>query len=173
MPPTRKADGEPDTSSKRQRKEGQREVDTSDVEAEVQDIMPIKQVQDELSSLEEEEAKKIVLITKAYLALKRPLYQKRQNVIAQVPQFWLKVLLAHETTRAYILDEDQEALSFLESLTVDDVSAVAGGANAHEDDEEDEDESIGCRVTFVFGENPFFSSRELWIEYLGEADEPR
>ncbi|CAM9497427.1 unnamed protein product [Ectocarpus sp. 4 AP-2014] len=179
--------------AKRQRAQGEGDGNAdgpgwAEEDQEFQRLEAVSNVQDELNALEEEEAQKVLLVHKTFLKRKRPLYIKRQEAIAQVPDFWLKV--------PYISDGDQLALSYLEAVAVHKATstaaavaasgAAAGAAEcdegrksgvSEEEKEEvsesvggegeklDDDDDVGFRVTFTFRENPFFSNSELWREW--------
>lgn len=92
-------------------------------EQEFQMLDAVSAVQDELNNLEEEEAQQVLLVHKAFMKRKRPLYVRRQAAISKVPDFWLKVLLAHPLTQPWVSDGDQLALSYLEAVAVSKASA--------------------------------------------------
>ncbi|CAM9289892.1 unnamed protein product [Choristocarpus tenellus] len=149
-----------------------------ETEGEEERVMAIQAIQEKLNAIGVEEAKEVLSVNRKHMKRKRPLFQERQEAIAQVPQFWLKVLLAHEVSQGYIADVDQEALTHLESISVEDITelsatsskkeAASGGGN--QEDEVKEEDGLGFRVTFVFRENPFFSNTELWKEYVTDSD---
>ncbi|CAM9510247.1 unnamed protein product [Ectocarpus sp. 8 AP-2014] len=179
--------------AKRQRAQGEGDGNAdrpglAEEDQEFQRLEAVSNVQDELNALEEEEAQQVLLVHKAFLKRKRPLYIKRQEAIVQVPDFWLKV--------PYISDGDQLALSYLEAVAVHKATpaaaavaasgSTAGAADgdkgrksgASEEEKEevsesvggggeklDDDDDVGFRVTFTFRENPFFSNSELWREW--------
>lgn len=47
--------------------------------------------------------RQVLMVHKAFLKRKRPLYSKRQEAIAEVPDFWLKVVSHTSTTYEYAL----------------------------------------------------------------------
>eukprot|EP00903_Cladosiphon_okamuranus_P015140 g13999.t1 len=189
----------PQPPAKRQRAQGDSDESLGgsgglEEDQEFRRLEAVSAVQDELNALGEEEAQQVLQVHKAFLKRKRPLYAKRQEAIAEVPDFWLKVLLAHPITQPYISDGDQLALLYLESISVHKAAAAAaaaesataesekqaGGAdkpssskhageNGGREEPLDDDDDVGFRVTFAFRDNPFFSNTELWREW--EASE--
>ncbi|CAM9521669.1 unnamed protein product [Ectocarpus sp. 12 AP-2014] len=124
---------EPPAKRQRAQGEGDRNADwpgLAEEDQEFQRLEAVSNVQDELNALEEEEAQQVLLVHKAFLKRKRPLYIKRQEAIAQVPDFWLKVLLAHPLTQPYISDGDQLALSYLEAVAVHKATSTAAAVAA-------------------------------------------
>eukprot|EP00752_Nemacystus_decipiens_P002528 g2372.t1 len=125
----------PEPPPKRQRAEGNSDESLGgsgglEEDQEFRRLEAVSAVQDELNALGEEEAQQVLQVHKAFLKRKRPLYAKRQEAISEVPDFWLKVLLAHPMTQPYISDGDQLALSYLESVSVHKALSTAAGGGA-------------------------------------------
>ena len=47
--------------------------------------------------------RQVLMVHKAFLKRKRPLYSKRQEAIAEVPDFWLKVVSRKSAAYEYAL----------------------------------------------------------------------
>ncbi|KAJ2080211.1 hypothetical protein H4R24_003221 [Coemansia sp. RSA 988] len=84
-----------------------------------------------------------------YELKKAPLYKKRQDVVANIPKFWLTCLEKHPIITSLIEMEDAEAIAYLESIEI----------------ERSTETPINYKVVFVFGENPYFAQRKLVKEF--------
>lgn len=74
---------------------------------------------------------------------------------AGIPDFWLTVLLNHPEIKELIAESDAEALKYLKDVKI-----------SYPDD------SFGFILTFVFGDNPYFSQNILTKHYvLAEQEE--
>ncbi|CAD7699081.1 unnamed protein product [Ostreobium quekettii] len=80
-----------------------------------------------------------------YNKVRKPIYVKRGEVIAKIPEFWKTAFLNHHVLSDLITEDDEEALFYLSEVMVDD----------------SEDIKSGFKITFRFKANPYFEDAEL------------
>ncbi|CAI5464561.1 unnamed protein product [Closterium sp. Yama58-4] len=106
-------------------------------------------IQDELDKVNEEASDKVLEVEQKYNKLKRPIYERRQQLLSEVNDFWMTVLLNHGLLHAFFTEEDRQALEYLRGLDVEDYKDIKSGYS----------------ITFTFAENPYFSNKELTKSY--------
>ena len=107
----------------------------------------LKDLTQEISALRAEQAEKMNKIYNDYNRRLVPYYNKRQDeLIANLPEFWLKVLLAHPEVGEHISDFDQEVLEYCTKIWVTNFSPTRYQIEFHFDPED----------------NPFFENEFLW-----------
>lgn len=92
-------------------------------------------IQAELQKLEEECAKKQMVVQKEFDAKKKPVLVKRQEIIDKIPGFWCRCLRNHPQL-AYLVEEDIPVLEHLKQIDLDD----------------NIDEHGSYKIKFTFGE---------------------
>ncbi|KRX95097.1 Protein SET [Trichinella pseudospiralis] len=115
----------------------------------------IDNCQNEIDALNEKASEEILKVEQKYNKLRKPHFERRDELIKKVPHFWVSAFVNHPQI-APILDEDEEeCLHHLTKLEV----------------EECEDIKSGYRLKFYFEENPFFENDVLIKEFqLGRMD---
>uniref|UniRef100_A0A7S1JMG6 Nucleosome assembly protein n=1 Tax=Vitrella brassicaformis TaxID=1169539 RepID=A0A7S1JMG6_9ALVE len=78
----------------------------------------LENIQKELFKLDDECAKEQMEVQKKYDKQKKPAFDKRNEIIAAIPQFWLQAFKNHKGI--YIHQEDEELLGHLKTIEVDD-----------------------------------------------------
>jgi len=125
-------------------------LDVSDIDEDLQKaIQNMDEIQNHLDQLTEKASVEILIVEQKYNKLRKPHYQKRNEIIASIPGFWATVFANHPQISSIVTEKDEEALSFLTELEV----------------EEFEDIKSGYKVTLRFRENPFFSNDVLVKEF--------
>lgn len=76
-PQTKKARADPEDS-----------VDTVDD----QDIQVLESIQDQIEELNDKATEEILEVERKYNRLRKPIYDKRNQAIRKIPDFWLKVV---------------------------------------------------------------------------------
>lgn len=124
----------------------------------VQDaIEKIDEVQNEVDRLNEQASEEILQVEKKYNKLKWPHYQKRSDLIASIPQFWLTSFINHPQISALMSEEDEDALQYLTKLEVQECS----------------EGKTGYTISFYFSENPYFENDVITKEFkLADSGEP-
>ncbi|XP_063980434.1 protein SET isoform X2 [Diachasmimorpha longicaudata] len=131
--------------------------DTRDYNIEIQKTLEeIDGCQNQIDGLNEKASDEILEVEKKYNKLRKPYFQKRNDIIKRIPNFWLTAFVNNKKI-AEILEEDEEdALRYLNKLEV----------------EEFEDIKSGYRINFYFDENPYFENEVLTKEFhLGSSGE--
>uniref|UniRef100_A0A0D6QYG8 Uncharacterized protein n=1 Tax=Araucaria cunninghamii TaxID=56994 RepID=A0A0D6QYG8_ARACU len=105
----------------------------------------LQEAQDELDQANEAANEKVLEIEQTYMEKRRPIYERRNEVIQKIPQFWLTAFLSHPHLRDLLTDEDCKAFKFLKSLSVEDLGDIKSG----------------YKITFEFGPNPYFEDSKL------------
>lgn len=113
--------------------------------------------QNEIDALNEKASEEILKVEQKYNKLRRPYFDKRNDLIRKIPNFWVTAFVNHPQISAILDEEEEECLHYLTKVEV----------------EEFEDIKSGYRIKFVFDENPFFNDRELCKEFhLGQSGDP-
>uniref|UniRef100_A0A668RYZ7 SET nuclear proto-oncogene a n=1 Tax=Oreochromis aureus TaxID=47969 RepID=A0A668RYZ7_OREAU len=120
-------------------------------------IEHIDEVQNEIDRLNEQASEEILKVEQKYNKLRQPFFQKRSELIAKIPNFWVTTFVNHPQVSALLGEEDEEALHYLSRVEVT----------------EFEDIKSGYRIDFYFDENPYFENKVLSKEFhLNESGDP-
>jgi len=100
--------------------------------------------------------REILQIEKKYNSLRKPYYKKRNDVIREIPDFWLKAFLNHDMMADLLDEEDQNAFKYLKELNVED----------------SDDVKSGFKISFTFDTNPYFKNKTLskTFQYNDDAE---
>ncbi|XP_046388713.1 protein SET-like [Ischnura elegans] len=104
--------------------------------------------QKELDSLNERCSEEILEVERRYNQLRKPFYDKRNDVIQRIPKFWATAFVSHPELN-YLMEEEEDLLQFLTKLEV----------------EEFDDIRSGYRIKFHFEENPYFENDILTKDF--------
>ncbi|KAI3825656.1 hypothetical protein L1987_07192 [Smallanthus sonchifolius] len=132
------------------------EDDAEQIDAELaQSIEKLQEVQDELEKINEEASDKVLEIEQKYNEVRKPVYDKRNDVIKYIPDFWLTAFMSHPALSDLLNEEDQKIFKHLTSLEVEDMKDVKSGYS----------------ITFNFSPNPYFEDTKLTktITFLDEG----
>jgi template-activating factor I len=116
----------------------------------------IDAIQNNIDVLNEKASEEILKVEQKYNKLRRPDYDKRNEIIKSIPKFWLTAFINHPQLSAVIEEEEEDALQYLNKLEV----------------EEFEDIKSGYRVKLHFDPNPYFTNDVLTKEFLLSSGEP-
>ncbi|CAF90370.1 unnamed protein product, partial [Tetraodon nigroviridis] len=120
-------------------------------------IEHIDEVQNEIDRLNEQASEDILKVEQKYNKLRQPFFQKRSELIAKIPNFWVTTFVNHPQVSALLGEEDEEALHYLSKVEVT----------------EFEDIKSGYRIEFFFDENPCFDNKVLSKEFnVSESGHP-
>lgn len=108
-------------------------------------IEKLQEIQDEIEKINEEASDKVLEIEQKYNEVRKPVYDKRNDVIKSIPDFWLTAFLSHPVLGDLLNEEDQKIFKHLISLEVEDHKDVKSGYS----------------ITFNFDSNPFFEDSKL------------
>ncbi|KAM7318530.1 hypothetical protein ACRRTK_021642 [Alexandromys fortis] len=120
-------------------------------------IEHIDKVQNEIGRLNEQASEEILKVEQKYNKLRQLFFQKRSELIAKIPNFWVTTFVNHPQVSALLGEEDEEALHYLTRVEVT----------------EFEDIKSGYRIDFYFDENPYLENKVLSKEFhLNESGDP-
>ncbi|XP_058825051.1 protein SET isoform X2 [Topomyia yanbarensis] len=126
------------------------------LEDESEALEAIDSCQNEIDALNEKASEEILKVEQKYNTLRKPYFQKRNEIIKRIPSFWVTAIVNHPQISGILEEEEEECLQFMEKLEV----------------EEFEDIKSGYRVHFYFDENPYFENKVLTKEFnLGSSGE--
>ncbi|NXQ50103.1 TSYL2 protein, partial [Catharus fuscescens] len=113
-------------------------------------LAALEAVQLELEAVEEEAARAFRRLRARFCLRRRPHLQRRNRLIQHIPGFWVTAFLNHPQLSAMISDRDEDALSYMTSLQVEEF-----GQSRH-----------GCRIRFFFSVNPYFQNDVVAKEFV-------
>jgi template-activating factor I len=117
----------------------------------------IDSCQNDIDSLNEKASEEILKVEQKYNKLRKPFFDKRNELIKKIPRFWVTAFVNHPQVSAILDEEEEECLHYLQAVEV----------------EEFDDIKSGYRLKFHFDENPFFENDVLVKEFhLSSAGEP-
>ncbi|KAL1788319.1 SET isoform X1 [Sigmodon hispidus] len=120
-------------------------------------IEHIDEVQNKIDRLTEQVSEENLKVEQKYNKLRQPIFQKRSELIAEIPNFGVTTFVNHPQVSTLLGEEDEEALRYLTRVEVT----------------EFEDIKSGYRIDFYFDENPYFENKVLSKEFhLNESGEP-
>ncbi|XP_014213305.1 protein SET isoform X1 [Copidosoma floridanum] len=109
--------------------------------------------QNQIDGLNEKASDEILEVEKKYNKLRKPYFQKRNDIIKRIPNFWITAFVNNKKIAEILEEEEEDALRYLTKLEV----------------EEFEDIKSGYRIKFYFSENPYFENDVLTKEFhLGD-----
>ncbi|XP_055698815.1 protein SET [Phlebotomus papatasi] len=126
-------------------------------EEESEALEHIDACQNEIDALNEKASEEILKVEQKYNKLRKPLFEKRNQIIKRIPSFWVTAIVNHPQISSILEEEEEECLHYLEKLVV----------------EEFDDIKSGYRLKFFFEKNPFFENELITKEFcLGSSDGP-
>nr|ACU23600.1 unknown [Glycine max] len=108
-------------------------------------IEKLQEVQDELDKINEEASDKVLEVEQKYNEIRKPVYDKRNDVVKSIPDFWFTAFMSHPALCELLNVEDQKIFKYLGSLDVED----------------NKDVKSGYSITFNFNPNPYFENTKL------------
>uniref|UniRef100_A0A8C8SW94 Testis-specific Y-encoded-like protein 2 n=1 Tax=Pelusios castaneus TaxID=367368 RepID=A0A8C8SW94_9SAUR len=81
--------------------------------------------------------------------MRRPHLERRNHIIQNIPGFWVTAFLNHPQLSAMISDRDEDTLSYMTNLQV----------------EEFTHSKSGCKIKFYFSGNPYFQNEVIIKEF--------
>ncbi|XDA77575.1 hypothetical protein R6Z07F_007708 [Ovis aries] len=92
-------------------------------------IEHIDEVQNEIDRLNEQASEEILKVEQKYNKLRQPFFQKRSELIAKIPNFWVTTFVNHPQVSALLGEEDEEALHYLTRVEVTEFEDIKSGAD--------------------------------------------
>ncbi|XP_064295730.1 uncharacterized protein LOC135310715 isoform X2 [Phalacrocorax carbo] len=112
-------------------------------------LAALEAVQLELDAVEEQAARAFRRLRAKFWLRRRPHLQHRNRLIQHIPGFWVTAFLNHPQLSAMISDRDEDALSYMTSLQVEEFGQT----------------HPGCRIRFFFSVNPYFQNDVVAKEF--------
>ncbi|KAE8707406.1 NAP1-related protein 2 [Hibiscus syriacus] len=108
-------------------------------------IEKLQEIQDELEKINEEATEKVLEVEQKYNEIRKPIYDKRNEKIKSITDFWLTAFLSHPALGELLNEEDQKIFKYISSLEVEDFKDLKSGYS----------------ITFNFDSNPYFEDTKL------------
>uniref|UniRef100_A0A1J3H5E0 NAP1-related protein 2 n=1 Tax=Noccaea caerulescens TaxID=107243 RepID=A0A1J3H5E0_NOCCA len=118
-------------------------------------IEKLQEIQDDLEKINEKASDEVLEVEQKYNVIRKPVYDKRNEIIQSIPDFWLTAFLSHPALGELLTEEDQKIFKHLVSLDVEDAIDVKSGYS----------------ITFHFSPNPFFEDGKLTKTFTFLDDE--
>jgi len=117
-------------------------------------VQSLETIQDEIEKLNDEATEEILQVERKYNAKRKPYYRRRNEIIREIPDFWLRVFTSHDMLTALLDENDQAAFRYLRELNVED----------------HDDVKSGFKISLTFDPNPFFKNSTLSKEFRYDKD---
>ncbi|CDY19242.1 BnaC05g14430D [Brassica napus] len=83
-------------------------------------IETLQEIQDDLEKINEKASDEVLEVEQKYNVIRKPVYDKRNEIIKAIPDFWLTAFLSHPALGELLTEEDQKIFKYLSSLDVED-----------------------------------------------------
>ncbi|KAI7820961.1 hypothetical protein BC939DRAFT_456685 [Gamsiella multidivaricata] len=120
------------------------------------DQAALEAVQDDIAALAEATEKAEFEIAKKRYEVMTPIFEKRREIVAEIPGFWSTVLQNHMATTELLSESDRPVLEHLTDVWV----------------KHDPKDIRNYEIVFTFKENPYFGNKELIKKIIVKDDEP-
>lgn len=105
--------------------------------------------QNDIDALNEKASEEILKVEQKYNKLRKPYFDKRNDLISKIPNFWVTTFVNHPQISTILEEEEEECLQYLTKVEV----------------EEFEDIKSGYKINFEFSDNPYFSNKVITKEF--------
>ncbi|CAI9541213.1 unnamed protein product, partial [Staurois parvus] len=112
-------------------------------------LQALETVQEELRAVNERADRALLQLKRRYGQLRKPHIQKRNSIIRSIPGFWVTAFLNHPQLSAMINDRDEDTLSYMNNLQVEDITHLKSS----------------CKIKFYFNSNPYFKNDIIIKEF--------
>lgn len=127
----------------------------------------ISDIENKINTIEDECSIEICKLEQKFVQRKAPLYDLREQHISKIDNFWQIALINHPSLSCLISEKDEDALSYLKSIKVEQVTREEeGGEGDHK-----YVRSLNHSIIFEFKENPYFENKCLSKHYFQVLDE--
>ncbi|KAJ9677397.1 hypothetical protein PVL29_022399 [Vitis rotundifolia] len=98
-----------DKGKKLKQSEKEEEVNSDHIDGDlVLSIEKLQEIQDDLEKINEEASDKVLEVEQKYNEIRKPIYDKRNDIIKSIPDFWLTAFLSHPALGDLLSEEDQK-----------------------------------------------------------------
>jgi len=108
-------------------------------------IEKLQEIQDEIEKVNEEASDKVLEVEQKYNEVRRPVYARRNEIIREIPDFWLTAFLSHPILGELLTEDDQKIFKHLVSIDVDEFQDIKSGYS----------------ITLTFSSNSYFEDTKL------------
>lgn len=112
-------------------------------------LQALENVQEELRAVNERADRALLQLKRRYGQLRKPHIHKRNSIIRAIPGFWVTAFLNHPQLSAMINDRDEDTLSYMNNLQVEDITHLKSS----------------CKIKFYFNSNPYFKNDVVIKEF--------
>uniref|UniRef100_A0A6I8PIL7 TSPY like 1 n=1 Tax=Ornithorhynchus anatinus TaxID=9258 RepID=A0A6I8PIL7_ORNAN len=109
----------------------------------------LEAVQLELEAVNQQAGRAFLQLKRKFGQMRKPHLERRNLIIHNIPGFWVNAFLNHPQLSAMINDRDEDTLSYMTNLQVEDFTHVKSG----------------CKIKFYFRGNPYFQNEVIVKEY--------
>ncbi|KAK9700625.1 hypothetical protein K7432_012107 [Basidiobolus ranarum] len=126
-----------------------------EVDPALQKVWPqVVQIEDEFEKINDTLVEETTALATKYENIKAPIYEKRSEILAQIPKFWSTAFGNHPMLSALLDEEDLLVFEYLTNLKV----------------QRDEKDCTAYKIIMEFSENPYFENKELIKEFSHDDD---
>lgn len=113
-------------------------------------VEKLQELQEELEKINKEASRELLKVVQKYNPIRQPFYEKRADIIKDIPGFWSRAFLKHHLLGGLVCtEEDLKIFEFLRSIEV----------------EVSQDVKSGYTIIFNFDSNEYFENTKLWKKY--------
>ncbi|XP_054859687.1 protein SET-like [Eublepharis macularius] len=109
----------------------------------------LEAVQLELEAVNQQAGRAFAQLKAKFGHMRRPHLERRNRIIQNIPGFWVTAFLNHPQLSAMINDRDEDTLSYMTNLQVEDFTHAKSG----------------CKIKFYFSGNPYFQNEVIVKEF--------
>ncbi|KAL4361375.1 hypothetical protein GQ457_04G036580 [Hibiscus cannabinus] len=118
-------------------------------------IEKLQEIQEELYKVNVEASEKIFEVEQKYNKIRKPVYDKRSDIIKSIPDFWLTAFLSHPVLGELLTEGDQKIFMHISSIEVGDFEQLKSSYS----------------ISFNFNSNPYFEDTKLTKTFTFLDDE--
>ncbi|KAL8164352.1 UNVERIFIED_CONTAM: hypothetical protein K2H54_049630 [Gekko kuhli] len=109
----------------------------------------LEAVQVELEAVNQQAGRAFSQLKAKFGHIRRPHLERRNRIIQNIPGFWVTAFLNHPQLSAMINDRDEDTLSYMTNLQVEEFTHGKSG----------------CKIKFYFNSNPYFQNEVIVKEF--------
>ncbi|XP_030049880.1 protein SET [Microcaecilia unicolor] len=109
----------------------------------------LEAIQQDLEAVNERANLAFLGLRRKFGQLRRPHLERRNRIIQNIPGFWVTAFLNHPQLSAMIDDRDEDTLSYMTNLQVEDFTHMKSS----------------CKIKFYFTGNPYFQNEVIVKEF--------
>ena len=87
----------------------------------------IDSCQNDIDQLNEKASEEILKVEQKYNKLRKPYFEKRNDIIKKIPNFWVTAFVNHPQMSLIMEEEEEECLHYLNKLEVEEFDDIKSG----------------------------------------------